>query len=97
MDAMLTHVESRMLDPHFHSGDPFWGGDTTLHEVSVTDGDRSCVGLVVVPRGEGFISASQIARYIKERYASADEFGSALSTLGAGLKPRAWLPIEPGY
>lgn len=86
---------NELLSACHHDGDRFWDGDQTLWELRVVDGDESAKQLVVVPRGNAFIPAEKVARYVETRFASLSDLRRGARSLGSGRSPAVKLPIEP--
>lgn len=94
---MSLQVQStELLSGCHHDGDPFWDGDLTLWALRVLDGDESAEQLVVVPRGNAFISAKKVMRYVETRFSTLSDLQGTARGSGSGRNPAVTLPIEPG-
>lgn len=94
---MSLQVQStELLSGCYHDGDPFWDGDLTLWELRVLDGDESAKQLVVVPRGNAFIPAEKVMRYVETRFFSLSDLQRTARSSGPDRNPAVTLPIEPG-
>lgn len=94
---MSLRVQStELLSGCHYVGDPFWDGDLTLWELQVLDGNESAEQLVVVPRGNAFISAKKVAGYVETRFSSLSDLQEKAQSAGFGRRPTVTLPIEPG-
>jgi len=80
---------------HYH-GDPFWDGDLTLWKVEVLDGHECVEQLVVVPRGDAFIPAENVAGYIETQFSSVSDLQGGAGSPSPGRSSAVTLPIEPG-
>jgi hypothetical protein len=85
-----------LLSGCHHVGDPSWDGDLTLWELQILGGDESAEQLVVVPRGNAFIPAKNVAGYVETRFSSLSDLQGRARSAGPGRRPTVTLPIEPG-
>lgn len=93
---MSVQVKSAdLLSGCHYDGDPFWDGDQTLWELGVLDEDESAKQLVVVPRGDAFIPAERVARYVERRFSSLVDLQRLARSPGPRRRPQVALPIEP--
>jgi hypothetical protein len=92
----LQVQDTELLSGCHQDGDPFWDGDLTLWELRVLDGDQNAKQLVVVPRGNAFIPAEKVARYVETRFSSLCNLQRGARSSGSGRSPAVTLPIEPG-
>ena len=81
----------------FHcNGDPFWDGDQTLYEVDVADGRARDVVLVAVPRGNAFVPADEVCRYVQRLNCTVGDMQALAKPPARGHRPQIALSIEPG-
>jgi hypothetical protein len=92
----LSVREVVVVDRFHHNGDSFWDGDQTLYELEVVDGDELDSVLVVVPRGDAFISRQTVGRSVENLGASLADLRSIARKPGLNRRPEVILPIEPG-
>lgn len=85
-----------VLNGCHYDGDPFWDGDQTLYELELIDGRKRGKQLVVVPRGDAFISPQKVARYVERRFTTVDDLQATAHIPSPGRRPAVILPIEPG-
>ncbi len=91
-----TVARITLIDPHHHDGDQHWDGDQTLWELKLADGQETRSVLAVVPRGDGYISAERVVRYVEKLQLSLNEITSSERVPLPSSKPQLVLPIEPG-
>lgn len=85
-----------VIDRFHHNGDPFWDGDQTLYDLDIVDGDERDSLLVVVPRGDAFISEQRIGRHVERLGSTLADLRSSARRPALGLRLQVALPIEPG-
>jgi hypothetical protein len=86
-----------LLSGCHHDGDSFWDGDLTLWELRVLDGDGSAEQQqVVVPRGNAFIPAEKVMRYVETQFSSLFDLQRTARSSGPDRDPAVTLAIEPG-
>lgn len=94
---MTLRVKSAELLSGCHrDGDPFWDGDSTLWRLGVLDEDESAEQLVVVRRGNAFIPAEKVMRYVETQFSSLSDLQGTARRSDSDRNPAVTLPIEPG-
>lgn len=84
------------LDDYHSNGHAYWDGDQTLHEIDIRDGTGTHTLLVVVPRGDAFISRQRVKRFIEASFGSVAELQALATKPGEQRRPQVRLDIEPG-
>lgn len=98
------HIEQlRVMDKHFHSGDPYWDGDQTLWEAEIsTPHSEPLRSLFVVPRANAFITEPEVRRAIDELLVGlgpedpVEALTHRATSPGPRRRPHILLAIEPG-
>ena len=85
-----------VIDRFHHNGDSFWDGDQTLYDLDIADGTDRGQLLVVVPRGNAFISPEAVARRVEGLGASLDALRATARRPAPDRRPQLDLWIEPG-
>jgi hypothetical protein len=93
----LTINRLDVLDRAHHNGDPYWDGDQTAYELELADESGSESFVVVVPRGDAFITTDEVARYLIGRGLGVAELRAGARPPVEGRRPQVVIGIESGW
>ena len=85
----------RVIDRAYRNGDAFWDGDQTLYELIASEAPRRATFRVVVPRGDAFISANQLKRFVERSLNSIDDLKRRERVRLAGGRREVSIEIVP--